>query len=125
RPAFGAYIVAPDAETGRRHGDRSCDRRPAEADADRADGRHSERPGESRSARRLRRAEERTEGLMVDLVIRGATVVDGLGHDPKRADVAVKDGKIVAIGAVSDKGNETRMPTGWCSHPASSTCTRT
>jgi N-acyl-D-amino-acid deacylase len=44
---------------------------------------------------------------MVDLVIRGATVVDGLGNDPKRADVAVKDGKIVAIGAVSDKGNET------------------
>jgi N-acyl-D-aspartate/D-glutamate deacylase len=44
---------------------------------------------------------------MVDLVIRGATVVDGLGNDPRRADVAVKDGKIVAIGAVSDKGNET------------------
>ncbi len=44
---------------------------------------------------------------MVDLVIRGATVVDGLGNDPRRADVAVKDGRIVAIGAVSDKGNET------------------
>jgi N-acyl-D-amino-acid deacylase len=44
---------------------------------------------------------------MVDLVIRGATVVDGLGNDPQRADVAVKDGKIVAIGAVSDKGSET------------------
>ena len=44
---------------------------------------------------------------MVDLVIRGATVVDGLGNDPRRADVAVKDGKIAAIGAVSDKGNET------------------
>jgi N-acyl-D-amino-acid deacylase len=44
---------------------------------------------------------------MVDLVIRGATVVDGLGNDPKRADVAVKDGRIAAIGAVSDKGSET------------------
>ncbi|MEI6200551.1 MAG: amidohydrolase family protein [Enhydrobacter sp.] len=44
---------------------------------------------------------------MVDLVIRGATVVDGLGHDPKRADVAVKDGKIVAIGDVKDKAAET------------------
>ena len=44
---------------------------------------------------------------MVDLVIRGATVVDGLGSEPARADVAVKDGRIVAIGAVSDKGNET------------------
>ena len=44
---------------------------------------------------------------MVDLVIRGATVVDGLGSDPKKADVAVKDGKIVAIGSVADKGDET------------------
>jgi N-acyl-D-amino-acid deacylase len=44
---------------------------------------------------------------MVDLVIRGAAVVDGLGNEPARADVAVKDGKIAAIGAVSDKGNET------------------
>ena len=44
---------------------------------------------------------------MVDLVIRGATVVDGLGNEPKRADVAVKDGRIAAIGAVSDKGSET------------------
>jgi N-acyl-D-aspartate/D-glutamate deacylase len=44
---------------------------------------------------------------MVDLVIRGATVVDGLGSEPKRADVAVKDGRIDAIGAVSGKGNET------------------
>ena len=37
---------------------------------------------------------------MHDLVIRGATVVDGLGHDPIRADVAVKDGRIAAIGTV-------------------------
>ena len=36
---------------------------------------------------------------MYDLVIRGATVVDGLGHDPVRADVAVKDGRIAAVGA--------------------------
>src|SRR5438874_9687190 len=35
---------------------------------------------------------------MHDLVIRGATVVDGLGHDPIRADVAVRDGRIAAIG---------------------------
>jgi N-acyl-D-aspartate/D-glutamate deacylase len=33
-----------------------------------------------------------------DLVIRGATVVDGLGHDPIRADLAVRDGRIAAIG---------------------------
>jgi N-acyl-D-amino-acid deacylase len=44
---------------------------------------------------------------MADLVIRGATIVDGLGHEPKRADVAVKDGKIGAIGEIKDKGAET------------------
>src|SRR5215471_16964144 len=44
---------------------------------------------------------------MVDLVIRGATVVDGLGNEPRRADVAVKDGKIAAIGNITDKGKET------------------
>src|SRR6476620_8733461 len=37
---------------------------------------------------------------MNDLVFRGATVLDGLGHDPIRADVAVRDGRIAAIGQV-------------------------
>ena len=44
---------------------------------------------------------------MIDLVIRGATVVDGLGNDPSRADVAVKDGRIAAIGDIKDDGAET------------------
>jgi N-acyl-D-amino-acid deacylase len=43
---------------------------------------------------------------MHDLVIRGATVVDGLGHDPLRADVAVRDGRIVAIGEVGKDAAE-------------------
>src|SRR5690349_3291958 len=43
---------------------------------------------------------------MYDLVIRGATVVDGLGHDPIAADVAVKDGRIAKIGAVPDNAVE-------------------
>src|SRR6266850_462233 len=43
---------------------------------------------------------------MHDLVIRGATVVDGLGHDPVGADVAVKDGRIAAIGAVGTDAAE-------------------
>lgn len=38
---------------------------------------------------------------MHDLVIRGATVVDGLGHDPIQADVAVQNGRI-AVGAWAD-----------------------
>ena len=40
---------------------------------------------------------------MNDLVIRGATVVDGLGNEPARADVAVRDGRIAAVGDVRDK----------------------
>src|SRR6266581_1109041 len=43
---------------------------------------------------------------MYDLVIRGATVVDGLGHDPVRADVAVKGGRIAAVGAVGTDASE-------------------
>src|ERR1700738_1863133 len=40
------------------------------------------------------------------LVIRGATLVDGLGHDPIRADVAVRDGRIAAIGEVGKDAPE-------------------
>jgi N-acyl-D-amino-acid deacylase len=43
---------------------------------------------------------------MYDLVIRGATVIDGIGSDLLRADVAVKDGRIVAIGTVSPNAEE-------------------
>jgi len=54
---------------------------------------------------------------MHDLVIRGATIVDGLGHDPLRAEIAVKDGRIAEIGAIPadaaeviDAGGLTLMP---------------
>src|SRR6267143_5464580 len=54
---------------------------------------------------------------MHDLVIRGATVIDGLGHDPIRAEIAVKDGRIAEIGEVRgaaaeviDAGGLTLMP---------------
>src|SRR5881394_2109101 len=43
---------------------------------------------------------------MYDLVIRGATIVDGLGHAPRQGDVAVKDGRIAAIGAVGTEAAE-------------------
>src|SRR6201981_2354681 len=43
---------------------------------------------------------------MHDLVIRGATVIDGLGHDPIRVDVAVKGGRIAAIGEVGKDASE-------------------
>lgn len=39
---------------------------------------------------------------MVDLVIRGGAVVDGTGAPPRRADVAVDGGRVVALGKVDD-----------------------
>ena len=39
---------------------------------------------------------------MMDYVIRGATVADGTGAPAYRADVAVKDGKIAAVGSLAD-----------------------
>ena len=43
---------------------------------------------------------------MPDLVIRGATVVDGTGAPGRRADVAVDGGRVVAIGSVDDGGGD-------------------
>ena len=37
---------------------------------------------------------------MIDLVIRGGTVIDGTGADPVRADVAIEGDRIAAVGAV-------------------------
>ena len=38
---------------------------------------------------------------MHDLIIRGATLVDGTGSAPRLADVAVQSGRVSAIGQVS------------------------
>ena len=42
---------------------------------------------------------------MFDVVIRNGLVVDGTGSPGQTADVAIRDGRIVAIGEVSDNGN--------------------
>ena len=41
-----------------------------------------------------------------DLVIRNGTVLDGSGGEPREADVAIKDGRIAAVGRVDGAGRE-------------------
>jgi N-acyl-D-aspartate/D-glutamate deacylase len=45
--------------------------------------------------------------MTVDLIIKGGTVVDGTGAPSRRADVAINDGRIVAVGTQDD--GATRM----------------
>ena len=41
-----------------------------------------------------------------DLVLRNGTVIDGTGSDPFNADVAVKDGRIAALGTFAGRGKD-------------------
>jgi N-acyl-D-amino-acid deacylase len=43
---------------------------------------------------------------MYDLVIRGGTVVDGYGGEPRKADVAIDGSRIVHVGADASRGSE-------------------
>jgi adenine deaminase len=52
-------------------------------------------------------AEPHQNHPMHDLVIRGGTVADGTGAAARRADLAVDDGVIVAVGAVEARGRRT------------------
>src|SRR5206468_5526546 len=51
-------------------------------------------------------------GPRYDLVIRNGDLVDGTGAGPRRADVAIKDDRIAAIGVVADRGREEIDATG-------------
>ena len=48
----------------------------------------------------------RTSTADYDIVIRGGTVIDGSGHDSRRADVAVSGDRIEAVGTVAGRGRE-------------------
>src|ERR1700712_611128 len=50
--------------------------------------------------------------MSYDLIIRGGTVVDGSGGEPVVADIAGKDGKIAAIGVVTEPAAEEIDATG-------------
>ena len=43
---------------------------------------------------------------MYDLIVRGGMIVDGSGEAPREGDVAVKDGRIVAVGRVEGEARE-------------------
>src|SRR6266404_4224695 len=43
---------------------------------------------------------------MLDTVIRGGNVVDGTGAPARRADVGIRDGKVVEVGTIKDEAAE-------------------
>lgn len=49
---------------------------------------------------------------MLDTIIRGGTVVDGTGSAPRRADIGIRDGRIVAIGELTEDATEVIDATG-------------
>ena len=44
--------------------------------------------------------------MTIDLVVRGGSVMDGSGGPARTADVGIRDGRIVAIGEITDAGAE-------------------
>jgi N-acyl-D-aspartate/D-glutamate deacylase len=49
---------------------------------------------------------------MLDVVIRGGTIVDGSGAQGRLGDLGIRDGRIVAVGEISDEARETIDATG-------------
>ena len=43
---------------------------------------------------------------MLDRVIRGGSVIDGTGAPARSADVGIRDGRIVAVGEVTESARE-------------------
>jgi len=62
---------------------------------------------------------------MLDLVIKDGLVIDGTGIERREADVGVRDGRIVAIGNVTESARETIAADGRVVSRALSMCIRT
>lgn len=43
---------------------------------------------------------------MLDIVIKGGTIIDGTGAPARRADIGIKDGRVVAVGVVDESATE-------------------
>jgi N-acyl-D-aspartate/D-glutamate deacylase len=44
---------------------------------------------------------------MLDVLIRGGTIVDGSGQPARKGDIGIRDGRIAAIGTISEAARET------------------
>src|SRR5436190_16397095 len=75
-------------------------------------GRFSSRYAANRRQIVSKRAGRRRLGAMLDYVIRGGTVVDGTGAPGVVADVGIRDGRIVAVGKVTEEASHTVDATG-------------
>lgn len=49
---------------------------------------------------------------MLDTVIRGGTLIDGTGTPPRQADIGIRDGRVVAVGEISEEAREVVDATG-------------
>jgi len=62
---------------------------------------------------------------MLELLLRNGEIVDGTGRPRFRADVGIRDGRIVTVGSTDEEARRTLDVDGLVVAPASSTSTRT